>query len=89
MRDTTVLPTWLGYSTLGWIVTGFVVGGILLAMLALVRGRHLFATTLAFTVAIGVAGTGIWYRQWMTESRRTCDTTLFSAHVRTPGCPID
>jgi hypothetical protein len=88
MLATTTLPAWLGFSTLVWVVTGVVAAAIAVAFLALVRGRDVFAKALVAVLAIGVAATGFWYRTSMTESRRTCSTTLFSAQVRTPGCPI-
>jgi hypothetical protein len=88
MLATTTLPAWLGFSTLAWVVTGVVAAAIAVAFLALVRGRDVFAKALVAVLAIGVAATGFWYRTSMTESRRTCSTTLFSAQVRTPGCPI-
>jgi hypothetical protein len=88
MLATTTLPAWLGFSTLAWVVTGVVAAAIAVAFLALVRGRDVFAKALVAVLAIGVAATGFWYRTSMTESRRSCSTTLFSAQVRTPGCPI-
>jgi hypothetical protein len=88
MLATTTLPAWLGFSTLAWMVTGVVAAAITVAFLALVRGRDVFAKALVAVLAIGVAATGFWYRTSMTESRRSCSTTLFSAQVRTPGCPI-
>jgi len=63
-------------------------GTVIISLLTLTIAELNSTKSLGPVLAIGVAATGFWYRASMTESRRTCATTLFSAHVRTPGCPI-
>ena len=89
MLATTALPAWLGFSTVAWIVTGVVGAAIFVLFLALVGARDPAGRAFMAVLAIGVAATGVWYRSSMTETRRTCSTTLFGAPVRTPGCPVD
>jgi hypothetical protein len=84
----TTLPAWLGYSNLAWIVTGAVVATIVVALVTLAAARSVAARAVVFAVAVTLVAGGIWYRTSMTDSRRTCSTTLFDAKVRTPGCPV-
>ena len=88
MLAATTLPTWLDFSTLAGVVTGVVIGAVAVAVLSLALVRGLVGKALLFSLAVGIAATGVWYRGSMTDSRRTCSTTLFRAHVRTPGCQI-
>ncbi len=88
MVATDTLPAWLGFSTLAWAVTGVVAAGLFVAFLAVVRGRDVLGKAVVLLLAVGIAATGLWYRNDMTRTRRSCSTTLFGAQVRTPGCPI-
>ena len=84
----TTLPTWLSYSNLAWIVTGAVVATIVIALMTMALVRSVAARAIVFAVAVALVAGGVWYRSSMSDSRRTCSTTLFDAEVRTPGCPI-
>jgi hypothetical protein len=84
----TTLPAWLDFSTLRWIsavVVGLGAAGAVLGV-AKARGAAAKVAVLALMVAVMVGV--VHYRSTMETSRRTCSTTLFDAHVRTPGCPI-
>jgi uncharacterized membrane protein YraQ (UPF0718 family) len=84
----TTLPTWLSYSNLAWIVTGGVIAVIVIALMTIALVRSVAARAVVFAVAVALVAGGVWYRSSMSDSRRTCSTTLFDAQVRTPGCPV-
>ena len=84
----TTLPAWLDFSTLRWITAVLVGLGAAGAVLGVAKARGAATKVVVLALMAGLMVAGLRYRSTMDTSRTTCSTTLFDAHVRTPGCPI-